>query len=179
MKKTQRLLCAGLLLALSYSSLAQSTVRIFVVRHADRESFDDLNPLGLVRAKELKRVLYNTGIDSIFSTDFVRTKKTAQPLATALSETINLYDSNPPLLQRIKKYSRGKTLLVVGHSNTVPAFIKACGCNPPFPLIPDNQFDNLFLLIMQLPAGKLPPLKNSCKLLSMKYGAPTPITPDN
>ena len=162
-----------ILLAVESVGIAQSTTRIFVVRHADREPGDELNPSGMQRAVELKRILMNTGIDSIFSTGFVRTQKTVAPLAAALNLPVLLYDSNPPLLKRIDLYSKGKTVLVVGHSNTVAQLIKACGCQPPFLNVPDNQFDNLFLIILQH-ANKKHPLSGSCRLLSMKYGAPTP-----
>ncbi len=160
------------MLVMTGVSQAQSITRIFIVRHADREVTDDLNALGVIRANELKRVLLQTGIDSVFSTNFVRTKKTVQPLATAEGVPVILYDDNALLLKRILKY-KNKTVLVAGHSNTVPQFIKACGCLPPFVNIPDTQFDNLFLLIVQHPAPPGSILKTSCKLLHMKYGAVT------
>jgi broad specificity phosphatase PhoE len=162
------------MLLLTGSSMAQATTRIFIVRHADRQPADDLNALGVARATELKRVLLNTGIDSVFSTNFVRTKKTVQPLADARGLPVLLYDSNPPLVRRILRYSKGKTVLVAGHSNTVAQLIQSCGCQPPFAIIPDNQFDNLFLVIVQHPPKNML-LRNTCKLLAMKYGAPTPL----
>ncbi len=174
MQKTILLSILVFLLGFAGSTTAQTTTRIFVVRHADRQVSDDLNALGIVRANELKRVLQNTGIDSVFSTNFLRTRKTVQPLADARGLPILLYDSNPPLLKRIFKYSKGKTLLVAGHSNTVGPLIKSCGCQPGFINIPDNQFDNLFLIIVQHPPKNVL-LRNTCKLLAMKYGAPTPL----
>ena len=171
MQKTKWLLFFICLLVAA-GTHAQTTTRIFIVRHADREPADDLNPAGVIRANELKRVLLNTGVDSVFSTNFVRTKKTVQPLATAEGLPVLLYDSNPPLLQRILKFSKGKTVLVAGHSNTVAQFIKSCGCQPPFVNIPDTQFDNLFLVIIQHPKPRVL-MKNACKLLHMKYGAVT------
>ena len=154
------------------NSAGQTTTRIFIVRHADRQPADDLNPAGLVRANELKRVLLNTAIDSIFSTNFVRTKKTVQPLADAKNLPVLLYDSNPPLLKRMLAYSKGKTLLVSGHSNTVAQLVKSCGCSLAFENIPDNQFDNLFLVIIQHPKPGIRQ-RNTCKVLHMKYGAVT------
>jgi 2,3-bisphosphoglycerate-dependent phosphoglycerate mutase len=174
MQKTLLFSLLIFLLGFTGNTSAQTTTRIFVVRHADRQVSDDLNALGLVRANELKRVLQNTGIDSVFSTNFIRTRKTVQPLADAIGLPILLYDSNPPLLQRICKYSKGKTLLVAGHSNTVGPLIKSCGCQPKFINIPDNQFDNLFLIIVLHPPKNVL-LRNTCKLLAMKYGAPTPL----
>ena len=172
MQKIRWFVFIPLMLVLAANMQAQSTTRIFIVRHADRLPGDDLSPAGVIRANELKRVLLNTGIDSVYSTNFVRTRKTVKPLADAEGLPVLLYDSNPPLLKRILKISKGKTVLVAGHSNTVAQFIKSCGCKPPFENIPDTQFDNLFLVIVQHPTGSVL-MKSSCKLLHMKYGAIT------
>ena len=173
MQKIKWLVLIPLMLALAGSIHAQVTTRIFIVRHADRLPGDDLSPAGVIRANELKRVLLNTGIDSVFSTNFVRTRKTVKPLADAEGLPVLLYDSNPQLLKRVLKTGKGKTVLVAGHSNTVAQFIKSCGCKPPYENIPDTQFDNLFLVIVQHPAGSVVLFKSSCKLLHMKYGAVT------
>ncbi|HMT96788.1 MAG TPA: histidine phosphatase family protein [Ferruginibacter sp.] len=151
-----------------------ATTRIFVVRHADRTPApaDDLIPAGVIRADELKRVLLNAGVDSIFSTNFVRTKKTVQPLANAKNLQIILYPNTQSLLNRILTNSKGKTVLVAGHSDNVPEIITQCGCTPPFNEIPDSQFDNLFLIIIQ--KEKINgTVSSSCKLIRMRYGAIT------
>jgi len=166
-------LLTGVVLAFACNSIGQlTTTQIFVVRHADRETFDDLNQLGSTRSSELKRTLLNAGIDSVFSTNFVRTKKTVTPLADAMRLPVLLYDSNPQLIKRILTNSAGKTLLVAGHSNTVPQLIKSCGCRPPFENIPDTQFDDLFLIIIEH-TGTNGLTGNTCKLLQIKYGAIT------
>jgi broad specificity phosphatase PhoE len=163
---------ALLLLATVTSCRVAQTTRIFIVRHADRQVTDDLNPEGIIRADELKRVLGNAGIDSIFSTDFVRTTKTVQPIAGQLHLPIIKYSTNTELLNRILKNSKGKTLLVAGHSNTVPELVQQCGCTPPFPVIPDTQFDNLFLVILQKEKINNQ-TTTSCKVLRLRYGAVT------
>ncbi|MBL0255459.1 MAG: histidine phosphatase family protein [Chitinophagaceae bacterium] len=151
-----------------------ATTRIYIVRHADRTNppEDDLIPIGVTRANELKRVLLLAGVDSIFSTNFERTKKTVQPLATAKNLQIIIYDNNANLLLRILKNSKGKTVLVAGHSDTVSELISLCGCSPPFAQIPSTQFDNLFLIILQKEKINNE-VSTSCKLLQMKYGAIT------
>ena len=40
----------------------------------------------------------------------------------------------------------GKTVVVVGHSNTVPMIIKALG-GPDIGAIPETEYDNLFTVI--------------------------------
>lgn len=167
------LLFTTILMFGSSCRVAQTT-RIFMVRHADRTDppQDNLIPAGVTRANELSRVLFHTGIDSIFSTNFNRTRNTVQPLATAKNLPIILYDNLDSLLNRILKNSKGKTVLVAGHSNTVSEFITKCGCTPPFAEIPSTQFDNLFLIILQKEKINNS-VSTSCKLLQLKYGAVT------
>ncbi len=172
MPKLKLLLLTLAIIATTGITAQVTTTRIFIVRHADRETFDDLNAAGINRASELKRMLLHTGIDSIFSTKFIRTKKTVAPLAEAIGVPIMQYDSNPQVLKRIFQFNKGNTVLVSGHSNTVPQLIKLCGCKPPFDNIPDTQFDNLFLVIIQqIVANKKE--TTTCRLLPMKYGAVT------
>ncbi|MGG9962002.1 histidine phosphatase family protein [Ferruginibacter sp. SUN106] len=168
----RKIFFAWLLATVVTSCQVAKTTRIFIVRHADRLPTDGLKPEGIVRAEELKRVLGNAGIDSIFSTDFVRTTKTVQPIADQLHLPVILYSNNTLLLTRILNNSKGKTLLVAGHSDTVPELIQQCGCTPPFPVIPDTQFDNLFLVILQKEKINHH-TTTSCKVLRLRYGAVT------
>ena len=52
------------------------------------------------------------------------------------------------LLRRIKEHGDiGKNILVIGHSNIIPFIIRKLGMkNYPKENIPDNEFDNLFLV---------------------------------
>ena len=154
---------------------AQAPVtEIFIVRHADRNgALDELTAAGIVRANELKRVLALSKIDSIFSTNFVRTKQTAQPLATLNGLPIKIYSDIPQLIRRITTYSAKKRVLVVGHSDTADDLIRQCGCKPPAaidPQMPGTQFDNLFLVHVQKIPGQI---LLKCELIHMKYGVVT------
>ena len=145
--------------------------QIFILRHADKAG-EDLSDAGQTRARELKRVLGETHIDSIFSTNTPRTIHTAQILADAQGLPVVLYDSEDVVINRVIKNCRGKKVVIIGHSNTVSKLIQKCGCTPPFsinPNIPETQFDNLFLVILE----KKQSIKK-CELLHMKYGAVTP-----
>jgi phosphohistidine phosphatase SixA len=164
------------ILCLPFSGIAQATLtRIFIVRHADRDgNNDDLTAAGVTRSYELKRVLANSKIDSIYTTNYVRTKKTMQPLAKSRSISAGIY-SNPAQLARqlMSQKAAGKTMLVVGHSNTVDDLIRGCGCTPPAsisPEMPVTQYDNLFLVLLQTVPGQRKP---KCELLHLKYGAVT------
>jgi phosphohistidine phosphatase SixA len=154
---------------------AITLTKIFIVRHADRLPADDLSPAGVVRANELRRVLGQAKIDSIFSTDFTRTKKTAKPLALLMGLPTIIYSNAPAVINRILTNSKGKRVVVVGHSDTVDDLIQACGCIPPpaiTPNIPETQFDNLLQVLVQKVVVNGQTI-SKCEVIHMKYGAVT------
>ena len=128
----------------------------------------------MARVAELKRVLGKAKIDSVFSTNFNRTRNTAKPLADFRELPVNLYLNETEVIARILNNSRGKRLLVVGHSNTVANFIQACDCTPPADInpIPDAQFDNMYLVLVQ-PVVVNDPATSKCGFIQMKYGVLT------
>jgi len=129
-----------------------STTRYYVVRHAEKTSNDCnaplLNPEGFQRANTLRDTLLSKGIDSIFVSICLRTQQTAQPLATALGISLIQFNTTntmtDSLIRRLKKM-RGKDILIVGHTNTVPAIVLGLSgvtINP----IADSDFDNMFII---------------------------------
>lgn len=172
MKVLYSIIALAGLLVMETTVQAQVT-KIFIVRHADRDgNLDALkSPQGINRIKELKRVLFNTGIDSIYSTNTNRTRATAEPLASSLGITTALYSNSSQVIDTILKKHLNKEILVVGHSNTVDSLIRRCGC-PGIGNIPDTQFDNLYLVIVTRPTKPLL-ARRRCDLLKMKYGEVT------
>ena len=74
-------------------------------------------------------------MDYIHTTDFIRTKKTAQPTAEMLNIKVEIY--NPRELKEFAsklKNTRGRHL-VVGHSNTIPELVKLLGGEPGTPIV--------------------------------------------
>ena len=70
-----------------------------------------------------------------------RAQQTAAPLAAALRITPILYDpaDTPALIAAVARETR--TLLIVGHSNTVPDIIQRLGGKPPAPLVHEDFGD--------------------------------------
>jgi phosphohistidine phosphatase SixA len=141
-----------LLLALAVPAAAQQLV--FLVRHAERADTDsggpmttdpDLSARGKARAEALAKTLKDAGIAAIYTTQYKRTKQTAEPLARALGLTpveVNSRDIDGV----IEKLKTGENALVVGHSNSVGSVIKALGVAEPV-TIADDEFDNLFVVV--------------------------------
>jgi broad specificity phosphatase PhoE len=150
------ILAAFISLALAMPALAQQTV--FVVRHAERAdagtssgsmmaSDPELSDAGHARAKALAAMLKDANITAIFTTEFKRTQQTAEPLARLLGIQSTPIGSRDPqkLLEAIKDATGN--VLVVGHSNTVPAVIKGLGVSTAVEL-GDSEYDNLFIVKM-------------------------------
>jgi broad specificity phosphatase PhoE len=130
---------------------------VFLVRHAERADAGmaaakmagadpELSDAGKARAQALAVALKDAQIAAIFTTQYRRTRDTAQPLAAAagLQAVAVDADDTAGLVAKVKAASGN--VLVVGHSNTVPDVIKSLGIIEPA-AIADDQFDNLFVVI--------------------------------
>jgi len=142
--------------ALQASSDAAQGV-VILVRHAERADAGtaaakmagadpDLSEAGKARAASLAALLKDAKISAIFTTEYKRTRDTAQPLAAATGITAAAINSKDAagLIDNVKA-SPGN-VLVVGHSNTLPEIIKALGIGEPVS-IAEDQFDNLFVVV--------------------------------
>ena len=95
---------------------------IYLVRHAEKDEGKDpvLTKKGESRAQQLAYLLGEANITKIYSTQYNRTKQTAQPLVDKTGLSLEYYD--PRQLQEFAlklKMIKGN-ILVVGHSNTTP-----------------------------------------------------------
>lgn len=163
---------------LFFSSCA-SSVKYFVVRHAEKETPSagttmstpndpPLSAAGRARAIELREVLRTERIQYIFSTNTTRTISTAQPLnelrgATHI-EIYNTRDSLDYFIEKLKAIKKGNSL-IVGHSNTVDDIVnKLCGETKVPGDLPDSEYDNLYVITKK---GK------HYKFQNKTYGTPT------
>jgi histidine phosphatase superfamily protein (branch 1) len=141
----------ALLLLVAGAQLAAAQEAIFVVRHAERADTSADSPLsadGEARAARLAALLKDAGITQIYTTDRQRTIQTAAPLAAERHLTPAALKSGDTggLMSRLHAASAHDRILVVGHSNTVPAVLSALGVAPAVTLN-DDEYDNLFLVV--------------------------------
>lgn len=149
MKYFTILACSLLLLLSSCKSNYIPSGQVIVVRHAERDSgVDALNAIGQQRAIDLAELLQNTEIDAVYCSQYERTKETAIPICEAQGLEPIIYDAHQiqELVLRIKKHHVEKTVLVVGHSNTVPATINEFGIVPPLDDLDHDEYSNLYIL---------------------------------
>ncbi|MEM7431814.1 MAG: phosphoglycerate mutase family protein [Pseudomonadota bacterium] len=174
-RRTQILVIyTAIAIGLAWFFESQATTTIIFVRHAEQTSHDESDPslseAGRARAAELTRQLVDAdvvaGIDAIYATPFKRTQETARPLADALNIPINTYDAadTEQVLDDIQRDHKGKVVLVVGHSNTVPELIANLGASKKVPAIAKNEFDNIYIISI--------PWFGKTKTIRLRYGAP-------
>jgi broad specificity phosphatase PhoE len=121
-------------------------ITVVIVRHAERAN-DALTEDGEKRAETLARLLSNTGVSAIFSTNTTRTIETANNTAERQGIPIQLYNSIQEVTDLIKSEYAGNVVLVVGHSDSVPQTIEALGVSAA-PQI-GNEFNNLFIVTIR------------------------------
>jgi broad specificity phosphatase PhoE len=167
------------LLTVAFAARAQSapasSTTIILVRHAEKAAEPAADPplsaAGLARADALEAMVKDAGIRGIVTTQFLRTRQTAAPTADKFGLTIEIMDARAPLHPKMVADSvlakhRGQTVLVVGHSNTLPAIVAALGAPMPAAIC-DDEYDNIF--VVTVPATGVP------SVARMHYGTLSPV----
>ncbi len=140
------LLCS--LCLVSTIALAQSAGTVFVVRHAEKASDAPDTPLsdaGRARAECLAKTLKDANITAVLTTQYVRTKQTAEPTAQQSHAHRESFDAkaSAQIIAAAKETAKNGNVLIVGHSNTVPQLMASFGT--PAVTIPDTSYDHLFI----------------------------------
>jgi broad specificity phosphatase PhoE len=166
-------LAAAFAAASLFARPAHAQTTVILARHAEKAAApaDDppLTAEGEQRARDLWSAVKDAGVSAIITTNFARTRGTAAPTASALGITPDAMQARDPnhvaaVAAAIKRHA-GETVLVVGHSNTVPAIIGALGAKRP-PDICDATYDDLFIVTIAQD-GK-------ARVVHSRYGAPSP-----
>ncbi|MCW5981238.1 MAG: histidine phosphatase family protein [Bryobacteraceae bacterium] len=158
---------AAAVLCVAAAAQAQPVTAI-IVRHAEREAVAGNDPpisaAGRARAELLANMLRDEQFSAVFASELQRTQQTVEPVAARLGIETTIVPANDTagLRKRILA-QKGKTVLVAGHSNTVPALISALG-GPGGITIPETEFDRLYILAV--------PSRGKPMLTSLRYGAP-------
>lgn len=150
---------------------------VFLVRHAEKgvnpPEDPPLTEAGGARSQALARILAKAGIKAIYTSQFHRTRLTAEPLAKLLGVAsttmpLKMSVSNPrevsqeSIKEMVEKIHQraGESALIVGHSNSVPEVIKALG-GDVVPRIDEKEFDDFFVVTIHA--------KGKAKVTHLKY----------
>ena len=138
----------------SLLSNAQEVTTYYFIRHAEKLRVDktdrnpNLNSKGFKRAEAWKEVFSNISFDAIYSTDYTRTRLTAKPTADSKNLPILIYNPRDLYSKAFQNQTKGKTILVVGHSNTTNVFANKVVGFEKYQEIKDNNNSNLYIVTL-------------------------------
>lgn len=137
------------------------TTTFIIVRHAEKQSvaapdtalnLDDpaLTAAGQRRAAALALALADSKVYAVYATPYERTRATAQPTAKNHGLPITRYAPTADagaFIAQLKADKKPGTVLIVGHSNTVPAMVAAM-CQCPAPALTDQDYGDRFDIVV-------------------------------
>ena len=129
------------------------TTVYYLIRHAEKDistSNQDpsLTEIGLERAANWAKIFTPIKFNQIYSTDYKRTQQTALPTASKKKLDIQSYDPDNLYDENFKIKTKGKTVLIVGHSNTTPAFVNTILGEQKFDQLDDRDNGKLFIVTL-------------------------------
>jgi broad specificity phosphatase PhoE len=145
-----RVVVAGLL-PWAFVIAAEPARTVILVRHAERAGGTDpsITEAGRCRAKVLAGMLSDAKVRSIYTSELARTQQTAEPLAQKLSikpEVVPVKDIDA-LVAKLRARTEEGTVLVVGHSNTIPAIVERLSGETE-PAIGEGEYDRMFVVTL-------------------------------
>ena len=175
-----RRICFALALCAGFAATAttqNAPTVVILVRHAEKAATPANDPpltdAGVARAKALVALLADANVDAVIATPTLRTRETARPTAEAHGLTVETVAFAPAaqhakaVAEAVMKHA-GKTVLVVGHSNTVAAIVAALG-GPSMADLCDSQYSMLITLVID---------GHTVRAIRSSYGVATPDTPE-
>lgn len=137
-----------------FTAEAQETT-YYLIRHAekDRSNPNEKNPHltleGRQRATKWSVVFSQVDLDAVYSTEYHRTIETAKSTARKQELAIQFYDPKNMYTSEFQEATKGKKVLVVGHSNTTPVFTNKIIGASIYDQIEDDNNANLYIVTIK------------------------------
>ena len=136
------------------SCTSDETTTYYLIRHAEKDRTDktnrnpNLNFEGEKRAQKWSEYFKDIDLDAVYSTNYNRTIQTATP--TAMSKKLEVLKYNPRKMYDsiFQIETKGKTVLVVGHSNTTPVFANKILGDKIYENMDDNDNASLYIVTL-------------------------------
>jgi broad specificity phosphatase PhoE len=129
---------------------------VIVIRHAEKDLSGAADPKltaeGEARAATLARMFGSPGahgsIDAIYVSPTVRSRATAEPLAAVLHLTpvVAPADDAKDLARRALREHAGGRVLIVGHSDTVPAIVAELSGDRDIRSIAGTEYGTMYIV---------------------------------
>lgn len=148
------------LLAFQTLGFSQENITtLILIRHAEKgddgTKDPDLTEVGKQRSIRLMEMLKDQSIDAIYSTKFKRTQQTVAPLAESKNLGVLTYEaSKPGDIDAILSQYRGGSVVICGHSNSIPWTINYLIGKEQFKDFEDKDYEN-FVVVSVVEKGKV------------------------
>ncbi len=122
----------------------------YLIRHAEKVRIDPNDPdpsldiKGMMRAKRWAAYFEPIKIDQVYVTKYIRTKQTASLIAQQKQISPKHYDPNTIYSDEFLNQTNGKSVLIVGHSNTIPQLVNQLIGEEKFKDMDDSDNSTLF-----------------------------------
>ena len=134
-------------------SIAEKNVitKIILLRHAEKEKDGSKDPKlskeGMLRAEKLNFMLSDFSIDKLFATAYIRTQKTLGVISQTRNISISNYEARDRnFAEQLVRNEMGKTIIVAGHSNTIPALVNALIKEDKYNDLSEEEYGKLWIL---------------------------------
>jgi len=123
---------------------------IYLIRHSEKIRTDQnekdplLNEKGILRAQKWSKIFEQIEINRILSTNTKRTISTVIPTSEKKKLKIEIYRPEDISYETFLKENKGKKVLIVGHSNTIPETTNTLIKKDYYAQIEDNNNSNLY-----------------------------------
>lgn len=149
-----RAIVLSLLLLVSTGLPAGAQHAVYLIRHAEKAltgTDPALTPEGRQRAADWAEMMRHAGLDAIITSEAMRTRETGAIIGAALGlpQTALPGADITGLVSVLEFDHAAETVLVVGHSNTIPLILDRLGA-PNDITIEEDDFANLYVLTRPL-----------------------------
>ncbi len=144
---------------ITHTTLAQKssepgTTTIILLRHAEKDTINGEDPplsvTGKKRAKRLAKQFPKVTPNVFYSTNYIRTKETVNPWSKLAGKQIKIYDATKqPEFAGMLTKQQGKTIVVVGHSNTIPQLVNLLIGTDKYNPLPDAEYSKIFIVTIK------------------------------
>ena len=124
----------------------------YLIRHAEKDRSDPENKDPELTAQGQRRASFwadhfkAVDLDAVYSSDYARTRQTAMPTAGLNGLEIEIYDPGNLYGEAFLAETKGKNILIVGHSNTIPTLVNQLIQEDRYPDIDDTDNASLFVV---------------------------------
>ena len=127
---------------------------IILIRHAEKAEAHSKDPslsaIGLQRAEALVQLFKDTPIALFYTTPYKRTAETITPIAKANGKEVLTYNpSDKKSIAEMIYAGKGKKMMIVGHSNTIPQMVNTLIGKNQFATLDENDYGKLFIVVFK------------------------------